>query len=169
MTAISEPETTDSVWFVEELVRVHLDGERTGGAFGLSEHEGRGGDMTPLHVHQRDDETFYVLDGRLTLLTAGAEPIELGPGEVALAPRGIPHARRIDSERARYLVIGSPAGFEAFLREAGEPALANTLPPGGSGRSRRARGRRGAPRHRDPRASRHTAVTQRAGRRPAQP
>jgi quercetin dioxygenase-like cupin family protein len=131
MTAISEPETTDSVWFVEELVRVHLDGERTGGAFGLSEHEGRGGDMTPLHVHQRDDETFYVLDGRLTLFTAGAEPIELGPGEVALAPKGVPHARRIDSERARYLVIGSPAGFEAFLREAGEPAPANALPPAG--------------------------------------
>jgi quercetin dioxygenase-like cupin family protein len=131
MTASTNPTTTQGVWFVGELVRVHLDGERTGGAFGLSEHEGRGGDMTPLHVHHRDDETFYVLDGRLTLLAAGAEPIELGPGEAALAPKGIPHVRRIDSERARYLVIGSPAGFEAFLSEAGEPAPANTLPPAG--------------------------------------
>jgi quercetin dioxygenase-like cupin family protein len=43
------------------------------------------------------DETFYVLEGELTLFVAG-EQIVLGPGQAALAPRGVPHAYRVESE-----------------------------------------------------------------------
>jgi hypothetical protein len=86
--------------------------------------------MPPLHVHRRDDETFYVLEGELTLFVAG-EQIVLGPGQAALAPRDVPHAYRVESEEARWLVITTPAGFDAFVREVAEPAPAEELPPAG--------------------------------------
>jgi Cupin domain len=86
--------------------------------------------MPPLHVHHRDIETFYVMDGELSLFVAG-EQLRLGPGRAALAPRGVPHSYRVESEEARWLVITTPAGFESFVREVAEPAPGEQLPPAG--------------------------------------
>ena len=46
--------------------------------------------MPPLHVHHRNDETFYVLDGELRLFLSDRE-IVLALGQAVLAPRGLPH------------------------------------------------------------------------------
>jgi quercetin dioxygenase-like cupin family protein len=116
------------LWFIDNLAFVHVDGEQTGGAYGLGEVSGRRGDMPPLHVHRRDDEAFYVLEGELTLFV-GDEQINLREGQAVLAPRGIPHVYRVESAGARWLVIGSPAGFEQFLRAGSEPAPNAVLPP----------------------------------------
>jgi AraC-like DNA-binding protein len=91
---------------------------------------GRRGDMPPLHVHERDDETFYVIDGELSLFVGGQQLI-LGAGQAALAPRAVPHAYRVESEEARWLLVTTPAGFESFVREVAEPAPADELPPAG--------------------------------------
>ena len=48
-----------------------------------------------------------------------------------LAPRGVPHAYRVESEQARWLVINNPAGFEQLVRAASEPAPRAELPPPG--------------------------------------
>jgi quercetin dioxygenase-like cupin family protein len=116
------------LWFLDNLVHVHIDGEHTGGAMSLVELAGRRGDMPPLHIDHRNDETVYLVAGQMTLFV-GDRQFALGEGQAALAPRGVPHAYRIESERARWLVINSPAGFERFLREASEPAPADELPP----------------------------------------
>jgi quercetin dioxygenase-like cupin family protein len=118
------------LWFLEDLAYVHVDGEQTGEALSLVELAGRRGDMPPLHVDHRNDETVYVVAGRMTLFLGGRE-IDLGEGQAAVAPRGVPHAYRIESEQARWLVINNPAGFERFLRAASEPAPADELPPAG--------------------------------------
>ena len=86
--------------------------------------------MPPLHVHRHDDETFYVLEGEVTLFVAGEQTV-LDAGQAALAPRDVPHAYRVESEEARWLVIATPAGFDAFVREVAEPAPAEELPPAG--------------------------------------
>ena len=57
--------------------------------------------------------------------------IVLGAGQAALAPRDVPHAYRVESDEARWLVITTPAGFDAFVREVAEPAPAEELPPAG--------------------------------------
>jgi quercetin dioxygenase-like cupin family protein len=129
-TAVSTLPAAEPLWFVDSLAYVHADGDETAGAYGLVEITGRRGDMPPLHVHHRDDETFYVLEGELTLF-AGDRAITVAAGRAALAPRGVPHAYRVESDSARYLVIASPAGFEQFVRAAGEPAPAAELPPAG--------------------------------------
>jgi quercetin dioxygenase-like cupin family protein len=118
------------LWFVGHLVHIHIDGEAGGGTLAILDERGRRGDMPPLHVHHRDDEAFYVLDGKLTLFVGG-EQIVLGPGQAALAPREVPHAYRVESAEARWVVITTPAGFDAFVREVAEPAPAEDLPPPG--------------------------------------
>ena len=82
-----------------------------------------------LHVHQREEEAFYVLEGRMKLFVGGDE-IQLEAGECAVAPRGVPHVYRVDSPRARWLAIGSPAVFDEFVRAASVPAESPTLPEG---------------------------------------
>jgi mannose-6-phosphate isomerase-like protein (cupin superfamily) len=118
------------LWFIDHLVHIHIDGAASDGALALLDERGRRGDMPPLHVHRRDDETFYVLDGELALFVAG-EQVALEPGQAAFAPRGVPHTYRVESEEAHWLVITTPAGFDAFVREVSEPAPADELPPVG--------------------------------------
>src|SRR5688500_4160467 len=121
---------TQPLWFIDHLVHVHVDGDASGGALALIAERGRRGDMPPLHVHRRDDETFHVLEGEVTLFIGG-DRIVLGPGQAAFAPRHVPHTYRVESEQARWLVIATPAGFDAFVREVSEPAPADELPPAG--------------------------------------
>ena len=118
------------LWFNDTLVYIHVDGEQSGGAYSLSETCGARGNMPPLHVHRRNDETFYVLEGDVRLFL-GDRQIMLAPGQAAFAPRDVPHTYRVESDRARWLVINSPAGFEQFLRAASEPAPRAELPPAG--------------------------------------
>ena len=121
----------EALWFLDNLSRIHVGGDETGGGLGLVEMTARGGDMPPLHVHHRNDEAFYVLDGRMTVFVAGREPAELAAGDSALAPRGIPHTYRVDSERGRWLAVLGPSGFDGLVREIGEPADSDDLPPEG--------------------------------------
>ena len=121
---------TAPLWFTNDLVHIHIDGEASGGAFALVESREPRGDMPPLHVHRADDETFYVLEGELTLFV-GDQRLTLTAGQAALAARGVPHSYRVESAEARVLLVNTPAGFEAFVRAVSEPAPAEELPPPG--------------------------------------
>jgi mannose-6-phosphate isomerase-like protein (cupin superfamily) len=70
----------------------------------------------PLHVHPGFDETYLVLEGRLEVVVA-EQHSELTPGAVAYVSGTVPHTfRNPDDERARFLSICSPGGFEHFFR-----------------------------------------------------
>jgi mannose-6-phosphate isomerase-like protein (cupin superfamily) len=116
------------LWFIDNLARIELDGGATDGGFDLVEVEARGGDMPPLHVHHETDETFYVLEGELSLHLPGGS-VTIAAGETTFAPRGVPHAYRVESERARWLVVGTPAGFADFVRAVSDEPCAEGLPP----------------------------------------
>jgi quercetin dioxygenase-like cupin family protein len=123
-------ESNRPLWFIDHLVHIRVDGDSSGGALALIDERGRRGDMPPLHVHRRDDETFYVLDGELRLFVADEQTV-VGPGQAAFAPRDVPHTYRVESDEARWLVITAPAGFDDFVREVAAPAPAEELPPHG--------------------------------------
>ncbi len=127
----TDPRTNlQPLWFVDSLVYIHVDGEQSGGAYSLSETWAARDNMPPLHVHHRNDETFYVLEGEVRLFVGDRE-VGLAAGQAAFAPRGGPHTYRVESDRARWIVINSPAGYERFLRAASEPAPRAELPPAG--------------------------------------
>ena len=114
------------LWFLRNRVQIHISGLQTDGALALLESTGPAGDHTPLHVHHLDDEGFYVLDGQLTLW-AGDDTQVLRAGDSILAPRGVPHTLRVDTD-ARWLVTSTPAGFEAFVRAVGRSTPPSSLP-----------------------------------------
>ncbi|HZO62815.1 MAG TPA: quercetin 2,3-dioxygenase [Gaiellaceae bacterium] len=122
--------TTGSIWFIDNLARVRVGREESNGTLAIVELEGRRGDMPPLHVHRREDEAFYVLEGELSLHTPDGS-LTLRRGEAAFAPKDVPHVYRVESETARWLGITTPGGFDDFVREIGEPAPDETLPPEG--------------------------------------
>ena len=75
---------------------------------------------TPLHVHEHEDELFFVIEGE-HVFQVGDEAFEVGPGGLVFAPRGVPHSqRRVVERTGRVLVMCSPAGLEGFFRELAE-------------------------------------------------
>ena len=70
----------------------------------------------PLHVHPGFDESFIVLDGGLEVVVRD-EVTELAPGAAAYVSGSVPHTfRNPHEERARFLVVCSPGGFEHYFR-----------------------------------------------------
>jgi mannose-6-phosphate isomerase-like protein (cupin superfamily) len=97
---------------------VKATGDATAGHFFLSECElGPGFAGPPPHVHDELVDSFYVLEGTLTV-TVGDENVELGPGSFACALPGTRHtfANRSD-EPVRFLNINAPGGFEQYMRD----------------------------------------------------
>jgi quercetin dioxygenase-like cupin family protein len=127
-SVISGPDTQAALWFLGALSQVRLSGEQTGGAFSLTDNLARRGTASPVHVHDRDDEAFFVLDGELRVV-AGEDDYTAGPGTVAVLPRRVRHAYVVTSATARFLSLHTPAGFERFAAQVGQPARARTLPP----------------------------------------
>jgi hypothetical protein len=92
------------------------------------EHRAPRGAGSPLHVHNNEDEWFYVLEGELTFWVGG-EVIVAPAGGFVFGPRGIPHTFIVSSDEARFLLVTEPAGFDEFVRAIGEPAAALEIPP----------------------------------------
>jgi quercetin dioxygenase-like cupin family protein len=103
------------------LFKVHADCADTAGQFALLEVEGAPGGEPPLHVHQNEDELFYVLEGTLKVFR-GFEEIVLQPGQSGFLPRHVPHTFKIASKRARFLIYITPGGFEGYFRDLGQRA-----------------------------------------------
>jgi hypothetical protein len=94
---------------------------QTGNSFWLAEQTSRRGYASPLHLHGREDESFYVLDGELSI-EVGDEMHRPGPGASVFAPRNVPHSYKVESEQARWLVLGTPGGFDEWFFATGKPA-----------------------------------------------
>lgn len=103
----------DGRWFLDTWMKVICDGDSTGGVMSVIEWQGGSNFSPPLHVHHDEDTAMLVLEGTLTVRIGDAEQ-KCGPGEVAWLPRKVPHTFRVDSEKARYVEMITPAGFENF-------------------------------------------------------
>jgi quercetin dioxygenase-like cupin family protein len=80
------------------------------------------GASAPLHVHA-EDEALTVLEGSMTVY-AGAQTVQLGPGDSFVAPADVPHTYRSDATRVRYLAasfVRSARAYEDFLRAVTRP------------------------------------------------
>jgi mannose-6-phosphate isomerase-like protein (cupin superfamily) len=100
--------------------RYKVVGDATNGAYSLVEETLLDPEGPPMHIHDHEEEAFYVLGGR-GLFAVGDDRRELGPGDFVLVPRGAPHSlAQVGDEALRMLVIVSPAGFERFFVEVEE-------------------------------------------------
>jgi mannose-6-phosphate isomerase-like protein (cupin superfamily) len=111
-------------------VRFMIDGFETGERFSLVEHAMSARALAaPLHLHTREDEYSYVLEGRMGALL-GDEVVEAGPGDLVFKPRNQWHTFwNAGDEPTRILEIISPAGFERFFRELSDMGVAINADP----------------------------------------
>ena len=117
-------------WFLHTLSLIKNTGENTGGRLAVVEQVAPRGPAAPLHVHHRDGEWFYVIEGELTFW-AGGEVAQAPQGCLVYGPPKVPHTFDVASDEARFLIITAPAGFDEFIRTVSQPAEALTLPPAG--------------------------------------
>jgi quercetin dioxygenase-like cupin family protein len=118
----------DARWWFAALAVIKATAADTAGQMTIVEMTEPPGAQAPLHVHHREDEAFWILEGSATLYV-GDEVIEAGPGDYAFGPRDIPHRYDIGSDGCRMLFICTPGGFEDLVREMSVPAETRTLPP----------------------------------------
>lgn len=116
-----DPDGGERLSWMGEPTMLKLTGEQTGGLYAVAEIISTPEGFVPLHVHHREDEAFFVLDGEVTF-TIGEDVVEAGPGSFAFGPRDVPHRYAVVTPSARMLMLFSPAGFEGFIRETSEPA-----------------------------------------------
>jgi quercetin dioxygenase-like cupin family protein len=117
---IASGEGLAAVWWKTGRISVKVAGAETADAFSQIQVDDPQGGGAPLHVHHNEDETFYVLEGEVTFLV-GDERIDAAAGDFLFAPRDIPHAYVVRSERARMFVTASPAGIEQLFVSLGVP------------------------------------------------
>jgi quercetin dioxygenase-like cupin family protein len=95
----------------------------TGGAFLLFEDRMEHGKMTPLHTHPDSDETMIVLRGSIVMHLDGVNHA-VAAGGVAVAPRGVPHAFKVDDPSGvELLCLHTPGCCQAFYWDASEPVV----------------------------------------------
>ncbi|HVU35008.1 MAG TPA: cupin domain-containing protein [Opitutaceae bacterium] len=114
-------------------VEVLLDGSQTDGEMAVYRATAPAGSGAPPHRHAGQDEMFHVLAGAFDLDCDGVRQ-RLHPGDFAFVPRGASHAFTcVGPENGSVLIIGTPAGHEAFFRDvAGEIATGTFTPERGA-------------------------------------
>ncbi|HEY6569912.1 MAG TPA: quercetin 2,3-dioxygenase [Candidatus Limnocylindrales bacterium] len=123
----------ESVWSLGGRFTIKADSDLTEGRLALVEALAFRTTEPPLHVHHREDEAWYVLEGGMTFYVGDSVEVAR-PGSFVYAPQGLPHTFTVDVEPTRVLVLATPGGFEHFALELGEPAAddqppSNLLPP----------------------------------------
>ena len=112
----------ERLWIVGDTMTLKATTESTGGGLTLLENLTAPGGGPPPHVHGREDEFFFVLDGTFEIRIGDAVHA-LGPGSFAYVPRGTLHNFRNTAEVPSRILVGfAPAGMEGFFRESGRPA-----------------------------------------------
>ena len=117
-----------SIWYSGWLMTLLATGDETQGQFAVIEAVGRRGNVPPPHIHHWCEETFYVLEGQMTV-SIGVDKVRLTPGTMVTIPRHTVHSFVIDSDQLRNLTLFTPAGEEKWFKEFSVPAPSMTLPP----------------------------------------
>ena len=107
---------------------IRTRGEDTRGLLAVIEHTLPPGRIAmPLHRHERETETTYVLEGTLHV-QVGKRVFRAGPGACIVKPVGVDHTFWNEGDRpARFLEVISPGGLEAFYEE-----LSSIVPDSGT-------------------------------------
>jgi quercetin dioxygenase-like cupin family protein len=118
-------EEGEARWWFGALAVIKATAADTGGLMSIVEVTEHPGAEAPLHVHHRDDEGFWILEGDVTF-EVGDTTIVASAGDYVYAPREIPHRFTVG---CRMLFVLVPGGIEDVIRATSAPAPSRTLPP----------------------------------------
>lgn len=117
-----------SYWYGPNLATILTHASETAGAFSLVKNVLRKGFEPPLHIHSREDESNYILEGEI-IYTVGEDTIYAKAGDYVYLPKGVPHTFKLVTDTASTLLLITPGGFEEMFIACSRPALAMELPP----------------------------------------
>lgn len=123
MSALTAPylvtaESAPVVNFLGRDVTTLVGTDQTDGVYTLVRYQLDKGYGPPQHLHQAEDELFYLLAGTMLAECAGNR-VAVEPGGALFLPRGLPHAFVITDGPADLIQISNPAGFEDFMADVG--------------------------------------------------
>lgn len=122
-------DTGVALWGPGDTYTILATGQETNGAYFQLLAVVMPGGGPPPHIHHREDETFYLIEGSLEM-RFGDATVQARAGDYINVPRGTVHTfRNIGETPARMVVTFVPAGFEGFFDEVFEPAADRTSPP----------------------------------------
>ncbi|MGH9024451.1 MAG: cupin domain-containing protein [Acidimicrobiia bacterium] len=105
-----------------------IAGSQTAGAFSIVEHPVQPGVLVPPHLHSREDEYSFVIEGEVGA-RVGDREVSGGPGTYILKPRGVPHTFwNAGTTLARLVEIISPAGFDRYFEDMAALVPAQGMP-----------------------------------------
>ncbi len=122
------PELKNSYWYIGHLMSILISSQDTNGSFSLIHGYEIKGLEPPPHIHTREDESFYLLNGRINYMV-GSATFKAKTGDWIFLPRNIKHSFHVETDQAEVLIHLSPGGFENYFREMSEPAKELVIPP----------------------------------------
>ena len=125
---MDSPELKNSYWYIGHLMSILISSKDTNGSFSLIHGYEIKGLEPPPHIHTKEDESFYILDGEINY-TVDKEVFNGKRGDWIFLPRNIQHSFQVQSDQAEVLIHLSPGGFEEYFKEMSEPAKALIIPP----------------------------------------
>ena len=130
MSSIRKPTEGRTIAVVGDVYRFLALGEDTNGKYAMWEAIVPPGGGPPPHVHSREEEGFYILEGEITF-QIGDERVVATAGMFANMPVGTPHSFENESGKpAKMLISVAPAGLEGMFFEVGQPvAQGEHAPP----------------------------------------
>jgi quercetin dioxygenase-like cupin family protein len=132
MPTVKKPGEGRTVAVVGDVYRFLATGEDTSGKYAMWEALVPPGGGPPPHVHSREEESFYILEGEITF-TIDGKPLVATAGMFANMPVGVPHSFKNESGKpAKMLISVAPAGLEKMFFEFGVPladGATTALPP----------------------------------------
>ena len=115
------PALPNSTWYKGILISQMAGPADNNGAFDIIVAKTKRGTEPPPHVHTREDEVFYLLEGEMTVYVDG-EVFSVTAGEFVFLPRQKPHAFLIESEQTHLIAIITPGGFVDAVNKMNAPA-----------------------------------------------
>src|SRR6476660_2349062 len=118
--------------YMGSLMTFLAKGSETSGRFALMEYHTKPGNEPPPHVHEREHELYFVLEGTMRFYCED-KVLDIGVGEVVFLPQGKAHAFTCTSNFVRTLIFvqatGKDAvGLDSYFLAMGEPAASMVLP-----------------------------------------
>ncbi len=125
---VKEPTEGRTIGVVGDIYRFLATSEETGGRYSMFEATVLPGGGPPPHIHRREDETFYVLEGEITF-QVGDERRVAKPGTFVHMPIGNLHAFKNETNQpAKMLISFAPAGLEEMFFEVGKDLAEGETP-----------------------------------------
>jgi mannose-6-phosphate isomerase-like protein (cupin superfamily) len=125
-----KPLKGNSIWVLGDLYTFKITGKETMGAFTVIEQVIQREGGPPPHIHRREDELFYVLEGKFSFMCGDKSDV-FESGSFIYIPKNTLHTfKNIGDKQGRLLVTISPAGLEEFFYSIGTPASESASSPG---------------------------------------